>query len=199
MSSLPLLHMNMPKVVFKAGATQNKENVAAVENTKKNSYETESSFSSTWSVESPKASRARKSPPMSFAPEPEPPKIVHKTPYIALMESLKKLREGKMEEMEEEIEAQMKVEVPTPAEILPSFNRSLTMLPIRLRPKRIQVSTVFDIENFITGKHPIAHPRLREIKCLIFVSVEIIDVTSPSQFIFKHNLKELNVMLDEMR
>jgi hypothetical protein len=56
-----------------------------------------------------------------------------------------------------------------------------------------------DIENYVTRPITLAHARMKEFKFKINFEVELVEFTSPSQFIFQFNQIDLQTMSEEMK
>lgn len=60
-------------------------------------------------------------------------------------------------------------------------------------------SSAFEVGNYVTGTYKIPNARMRQLKCKIFLPVDIIEVRSLSYFIFQYNIKQLETLMEEMR
>ena len=66
------------------------------------------------------------------------------------------------------------------------------------RAQEAVVSNSFDVNNYVTGTYKFANARIRQLKCLIFLPIKIIEVRSLSYFIFQYNVMQLETLTEEM-
>jgi hypothetical protein len=68
-----------------------------------------------------------------------------------------------------------------------------------LKPSSQLAEPTVHLANYITEKQPIRYARLRQLKFVIAVKIEIINVRSVNWFTFKFNRNEMEQLLEEMR
>lgn len=209
--------MSMTRVIFKAETDENENNKENFEPFAKNAKQvfhgTESLSSNRWSNET--VTTVMSENPVNPVNGMKTDKLSAVT--SCLTSDLKSSQEKKFNTKAETVKAdtfkvEPKVEKPTtdvkttieckPKAIKPPASivrRSSTSFCMQNLIKKLQAVSVVDKDSYITDKQTIPHARMREIKCLFFIQGEIIESSSPSQFLFQFNQNELMVLTNEMR